>query len=320
MISVIVPAYNAVDTINNCLDTILNQNCSEDYELIVVDDGSIDSTAITVSQYKNVKLIKQSNAGPAAARNKGVSEAKGDVILFTDSDCEVSSDWVKEMVRPMRKNSEIIGVKGIYGTKQKELIARFVQLEYEDKYDKMKKEKYIDFIDTYSAGFKKDVFLAAGGYDSTFPVACAEDIDLSYRLAAMGHRMVFNPRAIVFHRHPNNPKDYLKKKFKFAYWRVRAVRKNPDKIFKDSHTPFIMKLQVVLLGLILLAILFSLIYIYVLPILLGIYLITTLPFTLKAIRKDIAVGLLSPLLLFLRSMAQLFGLTGGVVKEKLKSC
>lgn len=317
MVSVIVPVYNSEKTIKGLLDSILNQDYTGEYEVIVVDDGSTDSTASVVSQCKGARLIRQINAGPAAARNKGASNARGDIILFTDSDCEVFSNWIKEMVRPLLEDPEVVGVKGAYKTKQKELIARFVQLEYEDKYDKMKKERYIDFIDTYSAGFKRSIFLAIGGYDVSFPVACAEDVDLSYRLARKGYKMVFNPKARVFHKHPINLRTYLKKKFKFAYWRVKTVKKNPDKILKDSHTPFIMKLQVILFLIILLMIPLGFRYLYALMIMMGLYFITAVPFTFKAIKKDITVGFLSPFMLFLRSAAQLFGLTGGVIRERL---
>ncbi len=320
MVSVVVPAYNSQKTIKGLLDSLCVQDFKEPYEIIVVDDGSTDSTALIASEYTNIRLIKQVNAGPAAARNKGVSLAKGEIILFTDSDCEVFPDWISQMVLPFRQDPQVIGVKGAYRTRQKEVIARFVQLEYEDKYDKMKKEKYIDFIDTYSAGFKKDIFLNAGGYDTSFPVACSEDIELSYQLSAKGYKMVFNPDAIVFHQHPNTLRSYLKKKFKFAYWRVKAVSKNPDKIIKDSHTPFVMKLQIIVLLAIILSLPFIMLFSRITLFLLAIYIIMSLPFTAKAIRKDAVVGILSPGLLFLRSIAQLFGLARGSIKEKAGLC
>ena len=81
------------------------------------------------------------------------------------------------------------------------------------------------------------------GYDTSFPVACAEDIELSYRMSARGWKMKFVPAAIVYHTHPDTLWRYLKKKYKFAFWRVLAVRKNPSKAVKDSHTPQLMKLQ-----------------------------------------------------------------------------
>jgi len=320
MVSIIVPAYNAEKTIKRLIDSFLKQNYTKDYEVIIVDDGSSDSTVKIVSQYKNIRLIRQNNSGPAAARNRGAFEANGEIILFTDSDCEVSSGWIEQMIAPLKESPEVIGVKGVYQTRQKEFIARFVQLEYEDKYDKMKKDSYIDFIDTYSAGFKKEAFLNIGGYDSTFPVACAEDVDLSYRLAKKGYKMVFNPKAIVFHTHPATLKSYLRKKFKFAYWRIKAVKNNPDKIFRDSHTPFVMKLQVILFLFILLAIPFSLRHLYIMPVMLAVYFVTAIPFIVKAFKKDMVVGFLSLPMLFLRSGAQLLGLAGGIIRQKLKQC
>ena len=91
------------------------------------------------------------------------------------------------------------------------------------------------------------------GYDISFPVACAEDIELSYRMSARGWKMKFAPAAIVYHTHPDTLSRYLKKKYKFAFWRVLAVRKNPGKAVRDSHTPQLMKLQLLFVPALLLA-------------------------------------------------------------------
>jgi len=123
------------------------------------------------------------------------------------------------------------------------LVARFVQIEYEDKYRLMARLSNIDFIDTYSAAFRRDRFLEMAGYDTSFPLACAEDIELSYRMSARGWKMKFAPTALVYHTHPDTLSKYLKKKYKFAFWRILAVRKNRSKAVKDSHTPQLMKLQ-----------------------------------------------------------------------------
>jgi glycosyltransferase involved in cell wall biosynthesis len=85
--SVIVPAYNAESTIGKCLDALERQNIPRDeYEVIVVDDGSTDNMPGIVKRFP-VKYISQQNKGPASARNRGAGEAKGEIILFTDSDC-----------------------------------------------------------------------------------------------------------------------------------------------------------------------------------------------------------------------------------------
>ncbi|NLI10656.1 MAG: glycosyltransferase [Elusimicrobia bacterium] len=315
-ISIIIPAYNASKTIRQCLREVLKQSESFDCEIIVVDDGSKDETGeIIKNEFKTVNLLIQENAGPAKARNYGATVAKGDYIIFTDSDCEPADNWLEEMIRPFQLDPEIIGVKGIYKTKQKEITARFVQLEYEDKYDVMKKFKYIDFIDTYSAAFKKNIFWEVGGYDTRFRVACSEDVDLSFKLSNKGYKMIFNPNAIVYHIHPSKFFDYCKKKYKFAYWRMLAIKNNPNKIVKDTHTPQTMKIQIILIFLMFISIfltLFSLNYAKIFFIMLFVYLVFSINFIFKAIKKDFIVGLFSPIYLFFRSLFQLFGIILGL--------
>jgi cellulose synthase/poly-beta-1,6-N-acetylglucosamine synthase-like glycosyltransferase len=215
----------------------------------------------------------------------------------------------------------VVGAKGVYRTHQKSLAARFVQIEYEDKYRLMAGLSSIDFIDTYSAGFRRDRFLEMTGYDTSFPVACAEDIELSYRMSARGWKMKFVPAAIVYHTHPDTLSRYLKKKYKFAYWRMLAVRKNPGKGVKDSHTPQIMKLQLLFAPVLMFAVIFDLAARPMVPVsalVLGGFLLTTLPFTLRAIRKDPMVGILSPVLLAARACAQVLGVAAGLMYARRK--
>ena len=205
-----------------------------------------------VQGYCGVGLLHQANAGPAAARNRGAAAARGTVLVFTDDDCIPMPDWLDTMLEPF-EDPQVVGAKGVYRTRQKSLAARFVQIEYEDKYRVMAGFEYIDFVDTYSAAFRRDRFLEIGGYDTSFPLACAEDVELSYRMSARGWKMKFAPEAIVYHTHPDTLWRYLKKKYKFAFWRVLAVRRNPSKAMKDSHTPQLMKLQLLFAPALLLA-------------------------------------------------------------------
>jgi len=314
-VSIIVPTFNGASRIGNCLDALVKQTAGRDAEILVVSDGSTDNTADVVARYSGVHLITQSNAGPAVARNRGALEARGTIILFTDDDCVPMPEWLAAMIEPF-KDPSVVGVKGVYRTRQRRLVARFVQIEYEDKYRLMSDVPHIDFIDTYSAGFRRDRFVEMNGYDTSFPVACAEDVELSYRMSVRGWTMKFVPSAIVYHTHPDTLWSYLNKKYKFAFWRVLAVRKNPSKSLKDSHTPQLMKLQLLFAPLLLLAVFGDLFLhpkISATLLVCTAFLVSTLPFAWRAAVKDPIVGLLSPVLLAARACAQLLGLTAGLI-------
>jgi glycosyltransferase involved in cell wall biosynthesis len=315
--SVIIPAYNAENTLYSCLESLADQSLpKEDYEVIVVDDGSTDGTS-KIAQDFNVKYIFQTNQGPAAARNKGARSAEGDIILFTDSDCVPAHNWIHEMVSPYNDN-EVIGVKGAYKTRQAELAARFAQAEFEDRFDLLTKSPSIDMIDTYSAAFKKEVFFKMGGFDENFPVANNEDTDLSYRMAIAGHKLVFNPRAFVYHTHPDMFIKYLKIKFWRGYWRMVVYRRYPGKVFKDSYTPAVIKIQTMLMALSLPIFIFSFFVTGLFSLALMLWaaiLISSFGFSFETFKKDRMVGILSPIVVLLRSFVFAAGSLAGMVRS-----
>src|ERR1700758_5194533 len=115
--SIIIPTFNGAAHIGNCLDALIKQAERQGTEILVVNDGSTDNTVEVVSRYRGVRLITQSNAGPAAARNRGALEAKGSIVLFTDDDCVPMADWQSAMLEPFA-DANVVGVKGVYRTHQ----------------------------------------------------------------------------------------------------------------------------------------------------------------------------------------------------------
>lgn len=312
-LSVIVPVCNAEQTIAECLTALACQTIPRAaYEVIVVDDGSTDRTAEIIRQV-NVQLIQQPNAGPAAARNYGAQAAHGEILLFTDADCAPAPDWIERMIEPFR-DPEIAGSKGVYRTRQKELIARFVQLEYEDKYARMLHQDRIDFVDTYSAAYRREIFLANGGFDPLFPTASVEDQEFSFRLARKGYRLVFVPQAIVYHHHNTTLRQYWQRKFGIGYWKALLLRWHPDRVIGDSHTPQVLKAQMGLIALLGLSLLlapfwaparwFSLSFMVA-------FAATATPFLYRVTRRDPAVVAIAPFLLATRALALGTGLVAG---------
>lgn len=319
--SVVVPVYNASADLPKLLDALAGQTLAPS-EVILVDDGSTDGSVETARAWADghpdfpLRILEQSNQGPAKARNLGADAAIGEILLFTDSDCLPDRGWVEGMTGPFR-DPEVQGVQGVYRTRQTETMARFSQLEIEDRYLRMKRNPTIDFIGTYSAAYRKSVFMEEGKFDDRFPIASGEDADFSYRLAAKGRKMVFQPEAVVYHRHPHTLSRYLGQKFWRAYWRNLLYRRHRSRILKDSYTPQALKFET------LLAILFpfSLLGLW-LPtpgplapaaVVAGILLLS-LPFTFWVFGRDMKVGLISPLVILLRSFAFALGTARGLLK------
>lgn len=320
-VSVVVPAYQASATIGQCLSSLVAQDYPDELlEIIVVDDGSFDRTAEVIRTFA-VRYLYQQNQGPAAARNAGAALAEGEILLFTDADCVPSVNWVTEMVSAFRP-PEVMAVKGAYRTNQQQLVARFVQIEFEERFALLKKAGSTDMIDTYSAGFRAAIFAELGGFDTRFPVANNEDTELSYRMAARGLRMVFNPRAIVYHlSHPDSLWTYARLKFGRGFWRMVVYRRFPAKLLADTYTPKSLKVQV--------AMILLLVAVLPLPLLLGKwglilptfclggYLLACRSFVVEAYAQDRAVGLCSPLLLAVRALALGIGAVLGGCRARL---
>ena len=322
MNSIIIPAFNAEKTIAACVMACARQDgvARSAYEIIVVDDGSGDETAVVAKNAGADHIIQHAQSqGAGAARNSGTAIAQGEIILFTDADCIPAPTWLSAMVAPFT-DPDLSGCKGIYNTHQRQLVARFVQIEYEDKYDLLRPQPTIDFIDTYSAAYRRDVLQASGGFDSR--IFYVEDQELSFRLAAAGHKMIFQPDAIVTHLHSNSLRAYTRKKFYIGYWKAQIMRLHPDRIIKDSHTPQVMKLQMGLIALIILTFMTGVMvrpFFIITAAVMGLFFITTLPFTAKTWAKDRQVALIAPFLLAARATALGFGYAWGMVNRQVAS-
>ena len=316
-VSVIVPAHNAAATIDSCLNALVNQDYPKaDYEVIVVDDGSTDQTYRQANAKPAVCVVRQGHLGRAAARNAGIRRAQGEIVCFTDADCFPRPDWLTALVSGLREQ-QADGCKGIYASVQSALVARLVQIEYEDKYDRLYAEEQIDFIDTYSAAYRREVLTANDGFDERFQVA--EDQELSFRLDSRGYKLVFVPQAVVEHLHSDTVVSYFIKKFWIGYWKAQLIRRFPERAVRDSHTPQTLKLQLILIMLLVTSALAMVLFSWARLVLLATslaFLATTLPFAGKAWPKDRTVAVASPFLLLVRALALGAGYLWGTLKPQ----
>jgi len=106
-VSVIIPVFNDVVRLGQCLDALEKQSCSkDDYEVIVVDNASADDIKSLVSKYEGASYQYEAKPGSYAARNKGLSVATGGMIAFTDSDCIPANDWIEQGVKALQDKPE----------------------------------------------------------------------------------------------------------------------------------------------------------------------------------------------------------------------
>ena len=245
LVSIIIPAKNAESTIRKCLNSILRVNYPS-YELIIIDDGSTDDTPKILSEYKDIKTITTSGIGPSKARNIAAKEAKGEFIAFTDADCAVDVNWLNELLSGFK----IIPEASACGGRQ-ELPQDASDFE-KNVFIFMKKTGFItDYMrkinkngiievnhnPSCNAIYKKSVFLKEGGFlENLWP---GEDVELDYRLRKKKYKLVFNPKAIVYHYRPKNINDFSKMTFRYGKAQGFLVRKYG--FFRVIHlVPFIL--------------------------------------------------------------------------------
>ncbi|MBF0476662.1 MAG: glycosyltransferase [Deltaproteobacteria bacterium] len=233
-VSVVIPAYNAAATIGRTIDACLAQTgLPEALEVIVVDDGSQDHTAIVAQRYP-VKVISQANSGPAAARNAGYRAARGRVICFTDADCIPAEDWVATLLRGFQ-SQEIGAVAGSYEPANPESwLATCIQAEIVVRHLQM--GQFIRAFGTYNVAIIRRALDEVDGFEPTFRRASGEDNDLSYKLLKAGYKITFCRDARVAHFHPTRVIKYMKEQARHGFWRAKIYRRHPDMTRGDDYT------------------------------------------------------------------------------------
>ena len=229
-VTIIVPAWNAEDTMDACLAACLEQSYAP-VEVIVVDDGSTDATA-AAAERRGVRCIRQDNAGPAAARNRGAKEGDGEVLAFTDSDCVPRRDWLEKLMAAMDNGAAAVG--GAYAIANEHAwLAVFVQEEIALRHEGFRQGT--DFLGSFNFAVRRAAFEQVGGFDESFTQASGEDNDLAYRLHDIGAAFAYAPGAVVAHHHPERLGPYLRTQARHGYWRVHLYAKHPRRARGDRY-------------------------------------------------------------------------------------
>ena len=205
-ISVVIPTYNRRFILEKCLQALEHQDPSgeiENYEVVVVDDGSSDGTPDwlrqNASQFPKVRLVEQQHGGPAEGRNRGVDHAKGDVIVFIDSDLDVTSSFLASHARALSRRWNQQGDRLCFTYGAVINTANFDQPTAER--HKLRDLSWAYFA-TGNVAIDREVLERSGLFDLGFRLYGWEDLELGERLRQMGVELVKCPEAVGYHWHP----------------------------------------------------------------------------------------------------------------------
>jgi glycosyltransferase involved in cell wall biosynthesis len=219
--SIVVPAHNRPQRLSQCLQAIaMLAYPGTRYEVIVVDDGSAASLEPVVVPFLgrlNITLLRQSNSGPAGARNAGAAAARGRYVVFTDDDCRPDRDWLRALATRLAANPRcaaggktVNGLAGnLFSNASQVLVEYFYRHCNRDADDAL-------FIASNNLAFPRARFIEVEGFDASFPLAAAEDRELCYRWRSHHGRILYAPDAIIHHFHALNLKTFLVQHFNYG--------------------------------------------------------------------------------------------------------
>ncbi len=225
IISIVIPVYNAEKTLENCIKSVLLQDFSKEYEIIIIDNNSTDKSIEIAKRYP-VKIIKEKKQGPAAARNRGLKIAKGKYVAFLDADCVASNKWLENLYNSFISNSNISCVGGkLEPAKPNNLIEEY------SAFRKILSQERVFKNTPYSPPFllsanmmiKREIGLKLNGFDENLFIG--EDADFCWRIVKSGGKLYYAKKAIAYHYHRSNLKSFLKQTFSYGYGHTLLLKK-----------------------------------------------------------------------------------------------
>jgi O-antigen biosynthesis protein len=245
-VSVVVCAYNAADTLDDCLASLQRLDYP-DYEVILVNDGSRDRTGEIGARYaeevrlkadttgawrpalagpSSLRVVNIPNGGLSAARNVGLAEATGEIVAYTDADVRVEPDWLTYLVQPFL-TMDVVGSGGPNVIPADDpWVAQCVARSPGGPTHVLLDDRIAEHVPGCNMAFRRDALLAIGGFNPVY-LRAGDDVDVCWRLQAKGQRIGFAPSALVWHHHRASVK---------AYWR-QQIGYGEGETWLDAHHP-----------------------------------------------------------------------------------
>ncbi|HEY9890020.1 MAG TPA: glycosyltransferase [Candidatus Obscuribacterales bacterium] len=232
--SIIIPTYNRPDRLTHCLQSLTQLDYPRDrFEVIVVDDGSATPLDAVVQPFESVltlRLLRQTNGGPASARNRGAAAAQGDYLVFTDDDCQPHGGWLTALAAAIAQAPDaLIGghtcnalPHNPYSTAS-QLLIDYLYSYYNEA------RGAATFFASNNFAMPRDRYQKIGGFDTDFPLAAGEDREFCDRWRHYGYPLYYAPAAEIDHAHWLTLRQFWRQHFNYGrgayhFHRVRSDR------------------------------------------------------------------------------------------------
>lgn len=232
-VSVVIPTNRSPEALTPCLRSLAEQSIARHcFEVIVVNDGAFHDLQPLADEYRRahglrVCVLEIPASGPGPARNRGVREATGDLLAFTDDDCVPERDWLERLVAASAAEPHALLGGRVYNLLRHRLTSEASQLLVDFLYDYYNRDPHAGrFFTSNNIAARRNAFLAHGGFDASFRMSAGEDRDLCARWREQGGPLVFVPEARVGHGHALTIGQFGRQHFRYgrgaaAYWRAR---------------------------------------------------------------------------------------------------
>ncbi len=235
LFSIIIPVYNRPNEVRELLDSLSKQN-RKNFEIVIVDDGSEESSEPVVKEFNDrldIKYYWKENTGAGLTRNYGAKRAEGEWLLFFDSDCIIPPDYFDKVEEFLEENPDV----DFYGgpdraTKDFNVLQRAISYSMTSFFTTggiRNREKNLSKYEprSFNLGVKYDAYFDIGGFPKT---RLGEDIIFSLRLYDAGYRARMIKDAFVYHKRRTNLKAFFKQVINFGVGRINITTYFPDSL------------------------------------------------------------------------------------------
>lgn len=233
--SVVIPTYNRLDMLLRVLDALQKQVGAPSFETIVINDGSKDDTDRVLRERTDITYRAQENSGPGRARNYGVTLAKGRFVIFIGDDTVPEPQFLAEHARTHREasNDPLVACLGYTGWPPGERVTAFMDyindFGLQFGYQLIRDGEIVPFNFFYTSNISIDrELLAKHPFDTTFPSAAWEDIELAYRMDRLGLKIRYNAKAVTRHHHPMTVDSFARRQYTVGKSGAIFYRKHPE--------------------------------------------------------------------------------------------